>query len=236
MRWSARTHQICGIDGVSWLELWRGFSNQTIWEPWKRPKDFETHLEWSWNDEDVTLRLKLLVDEGMKGGEFTQRYMFWKPMPVAIVYYFRPKRAFFSSLRLKHSPSVVLGWARWWGSGSSNPQQTILLHIATSAQVSPWDLAPFLLNLGNQPTTQKDLRHLSSMSSVHLRSLNPSIAALHDLPALFATESLPLPTTKAKRRRKLWSRFGVSTFRDWGMTSGWVPNDDDLVVGFQIDS
>ena len=108
--------------------------------------DFETHLEWSWN-EDVTLRLKLLVDEGMKGGEFTQRYMFWKPMPVAIVWF--PKRALFSRLRLKHSPSVVLGWARWWGSGSSNPlwnyslynnsgkQQTILLHIATSAQVSP---------------------------------------------------------------------------------------------------
>ena len=35
-------------------------------------------------------------------------------------------------------------------------------------------------------------RHLSSMSSIHLRALNPSIAALHDLPALFATESLPL--------------------------------------------
>ena len=174
--------------------------------------------------------------KGWKGENLHRDTCFGNPCQLLLYIIFVLNVLFFSSLRLKHSPSVVLGWARWWGSGSSNPQQTILLHIATSAQVSPWDLAPFLLNLGNQPTTQKDLRHLSSMSSVHLRSLNPSIAALHDLPALFATESLPLPTTKAKRRRKLWSRFGVSTFRDWGMTSGWVPNDDDLVVGLQIDS
>eukprot|EP00438_Fugacium_kawagutii_P013942 Skav203408 [mRNA] locus=scaffold1743:211691:219580:- [translate_table: standard] len=42
------------------------------------------------------------------------------------------------------------------------------------------------------------------MSSIHLQTLNPSIAALHDLPALFVTESMPL-SSKALR---VLSRLG----------------------------
>ena len=42
------------------------------------------------------------------------------------------------------------------------------------------------------------MEHAASMASLHLRQLNPSVAALHDLPGAFVTESVPI----AKLARK----------------------------------
>ncbi|CAK9056189.1 Phenolphthiocerol/phthiocerol polyketide synthase subunit A ((Phenol)carboxyphthiodiolenone synthase subunit A) (Beta-ketoacyl-acyl-carrier-protein synthase I) (Phthiocerol synthesis polyketide synthase type I PpsA), partial [Durusdinium trenchii] len=52
------------------------------------------------------------------------------------------------------------------------------------------------------------MEHLSSMSSIHLCTLNPSIAALSDLPALFATESLPMASKVLSRLGGGLSSFG----------------------------
>ena len=66
------------------------------------------------------------------------------------------------------------------------------------------------------------MEHAASMASLHLRQLNPSVAALHDLPGIFVTESISiskLASTQPSRLGGGLSSFGFGGTNAHGVVS-----------------
>lgn len=177
--------------------------------------DFETHLEWSWNGEDVT--------------NLHRDTCFGNPCQLLLyMIYVLNVLCFQGFVWSTHHPSC---WGEPGGGEVGLPIHIFHVSSGFSLTLSTFSVKPW------EPTNHPErpqafvfnvISAFAQLESKHRSTSRPTGTLRYGILAVAQDEG--------ETANGSWEVVSGFTFRDWGMTSGWVPNDGDLVVGFQIDS